>query len=64
MPIYRCKCKSCGFEKELILSRKERDLYKDTTRCPKCNKNEYSFVMGITSFKLKGGGWYKDGYSK
>jgi len=64
MPIYRCKCKNCNFENEVIMSMRDRSFTRDIRRCPKCNKEEFRFVLGRTSFSLKGKGWYKDGYSK
>lgn len=32
------------------------------TKCPKCGKIAKR-IISQTSFTLKGGGWYKDGYS-
>src|SRR3989338_7509457 len=57
MPIYEYHCEACGsFERLQKLS--------DTilTQCPKCHK-PVKKMMSQSSFQLKGGGWYKDGYS-
>ena len=31
--------------------------------CPDCGKNSAQRQVSMSSFHLKGGGWYKDGYS-
>ena len=35
---------------------------KPESKCPNCGK-EIKRIISQTSFALKGGGWYKDGYS-
>lgn len=58
MPIYEYRCKKCKTEKE------ELQGYDDPPpKCEKCEK-EMQKVISQTSFQLKGGGWYKDGYQK
>jgi len=42
---------------------KQKSLTKDVRQCPRCNKDEFRFVLGKSSFRLKGEGWYKDGYT-
>ena len=32
--------------------------------CPECEKETMKRKIGLSSFQLKGGGWYKDGYTK
>ena len=32
--------------------------------CPECEKETMKRQVGLSSFQLKGGGWYKDGYTK
>ncbi len=64
MPLYKFKCQSCNFEKEELMSIKTKELLKDVLHCPKCLKETYMMVLGSFSFSLKGGGWYKDGYTK
>jgi len=46
------------------MSIKMKGLLKDVLHCPKCLKETYMMVLGSFSFSLKGGGWYKDGYTK
>ena len=61
MPIYEYGCKYCEHEFEIwqkITARQKR-------KCPECGrKNALNRLIGVTAFALKGGGWYKDGYSK
>ena len=61
MPIYLFECQSCGNEVEEILSFSESEKYLDTN-CEKCKSKSFKKKIGKTSFKLKGKGWYKDGY--
>ena len=63
MPFYEYKCPKCGHEIE------ELQGYDDPPpECEKCKEKKKSVKMkrliSKTSFILKGGGWYKDGYSK
>ena len=32
--------------------------------CPNCMSETFTSTFGLSSFFLKGGGWYKDGYAK
>jgi putative FmdB family regulatory protein len=58
MPLYDFKCTVC----EHIFE--QRQKYKDPNpACEECNSATEKLITG-TSFVLKGGGWYKDGYSK
>jgi putative FmdB family regulatory protein len=59
MPLYDCKCPGCGTKNEQLLKREE-----EPDRCPQCGKPMKREVAQLASFALKGGGWYKDGYSK
>ena len=62
MPIYTYKCSLCSFDDDYIKDIKDRDK-----KFP-CEQEGCSGVMmrdiDAPSFQLKGGGWYKDGYSK
>ena len=58
MPIYDFKCKSCEHTFEVL--QKYSD---DNPPCEECGKDTERLISK-TSFILKGGGWYKDGYSK
>jgi putative FmdB family regulatory protein len=62
MPIYSYKCQNCGHEVEEILSFSNSEKYLQTV-CPKCFTKSYKKRINTTSFKLKGKGWYKDGYN-
>lgn len=59
IPLYEYLCKKCNHKFE------KRQKMTDETipKCPKCNGNCRKLISG-TSFILKGGGWYSDGYSK
>ena len=50
-------------ETEIICSIKDRESYLNSD-CKVCGSNEHESIIGKTSFTLKGGGWYKDGYNK
>ncbi len=59
MPIYEYICNSCGYEFEEV--QKFSDPSYD--KCPSCGRITAKRKVSISSFHLKGGGWYKDGYS-
>jgi len=68
MPIYEYKCQKCGFSFEII--------QKIDEKAPNCNNIVVSGsaericdgtckkLISKSSFSLKGGGWYQDGYVK
>ena len=56
MPIYEYKCEVCTNIEEQI---QRHDV--DEIECPICN-NVARRIISLSSFELKGGGWYKDGY--
>lgn len=60
MPLYEYYCPSCNYQVDIIhkVSEKKQDI------CPSCKKLELKKKTSLTSFQLKGGGWYKDGYLK
>lgn len=61
MPIYRYRCGECAHEFEALQTMKEDPLQK----CPKClAEDTLEKCISITSFKLLGKGWFKDGYEK
>ena len=68
MPIYRYKCSSCVIEFEKIMSMRMAEATKkrltNEIECPICGCLDTTPLLPKTSFKLKGKGWYKDGYSK
>lgn len=57
MPIYEYICKQCGAHGEVIQKATDAPL----AICEKCGGEVYR-PISRTSFQLKGGGWYKDGY--
>lgn len=61
MPIYPYKCIKCEHLWDEFILRSDDEL---PERCPKCDSLEIKKTIGKTSHSLKGGGWYKDGYSK
>ncbi len=58
MPVYEYECKEC--EKVFEVQQKMAD--DPLTNCPDCD-GPISKLMSMSSFQLKGGGWYADGYS-
>ena len=64
MPIYSFKCINCDTEFEKIMSLSQKLDDKTTIPCPKCGSEENTPLISKTSFSLKGGGLYKDGYEK
>jgi putative FmdB family regulatory protein len=58
MPIYEYECLSCKEIVEKIQKFSEAPL----TSCPHC-AGELKKLVSSSSFHLKGGGWYADGYS-
>ena len=59
MPIYEYLCTSCGNQFEEVQKFSDPSL----DECPDCGKNSAERQVSISSFHLKGGGWFKDGYS-
>ncbi len=58
MPIYEYICEDC----EKLTEAMQRITESPLTVCPQCSGTLRKLVSN-TSFVLKGGGWYKDGYS-
>lgn len=63
MPIYEYECPKCKNTYENICSGKQNNSNK-VLFCSKCNK-EFNMkkVISLSSFKLEGRGWSKDGYA-
>ena len=59
MPIYEYLCASCGYQFEEVQKFNEPPL----EECPDCGKKSARRQISMSAFHLKGGGWYKDGYS-
>ena len=62
MPLYDFGCEECGHTEELLLS--SSGSSEIVLTCPKCGQETMRRQVGLSSFQLKGGGWYKDGYTK
>ena len=58
MPIYEYECKAC----ENVFEVQQRMTDDPLKFCPDC-KGEVKKLISASSFQLKGGGWYSDGYS-
>ncbi len=59
MPIYEYECEKCGTHAEYLQSMSEAPK----SVCEKCG-GKLVRVISPSGFILKGGGWYKDLYSK
>lgn len=59
MPIYEYECQDCGKQFEVFQGISEKPLKK----CQYCH-GKAKRLISQSSFALKGGGWYRDGYSK
>jgi len=58
MPIYEYQCESC----EQIIETMQGLADKPLSSCPSC-AGSLKKLISQSSFQLKGGGWYSDGYS-
>jgi len=58
MPIYEYQCEACHDVIEAQQSLSDKPL----TTCPSCT-GSLKKIISRSSFQLKGGGWYSDGYS-
>ncbi len=58
MPIYEYQCSDCDHKFEQI----QQISDPDPDECPTCGGGEVSRLVSQSSFKLKGGGWFDDGY--
>jgi len=57
MPIYEYECQKCNKVTEAWQSVSDEPL----TCCPDCH-GSLKKLISSSSFRLKGGGWYADGY--
>ena len=58
MPIYEYDCQHCGYNFEEVQKFSDPPV----ERCPECGNLAAKRKVSISSFHLKGGGWYNDGY--
>lgn len=59
MPIYEYACAKCESEFEA----EQRITDEPLKSCPRCRSRRVKRLISQTSFALKGGGWYADGYA-
>lgn len=55
MPIYEYQCQACGKMLEKLQKVSDAPL----VDCPHCQEPKLSKQISLSSFKLKGGGWYE-----
>jgi len=61
MPLFDYKCTECETVTEVLQGHGDEELI----QCPECDGTDsMERLISPSSFILKGGGWYKDGYSK
>ena len=60
MPLYTYQCYECMNVQEVMRSVKDRDK---SVACDRCMVSSER-IIDLAAFQLRGGGWYKDGYSK
>ncbi len=58
MPIYEYKCDNCGEQFEILRKVSERPL----TECISCHDGPVKKLMSVSSFVLKGAGFYVNDY--
>lgn len=58
MPVYEYECKAC----EKVFEVQQKMAEEPLSSCPDC-QGSVSKLMSMSSFQLKGGGWYADGYA-
>ncbi len=58
MPVYEYECPAC----EKVIEVQQRISDDPLSACPDCG-GEVKKLVSMSSFHLKGGGWYSDGYS-
>lgn len=59
MPIYEYECPNCQLRVEKLVISSERDV---RPTCPKCGQAKMDKVISLSSFQLKGKGWYATDY--
>ncbi len=58
MPVYEYECSGC----QKIFEVQQRIADAPVSICPECGGHVRKLIS-MSSFQLKGGGWYTDGYS-
>ena len=59
MPIYEYRCDSCGKQTEIL----QKSSDEPVEPCSEC-QGALSQIMSLSSFALKGTGWYTTDYKK
>ncbi len=59
MPVYEYICNNCNII-EIKQSIKDDPL----TQCPKCGSLDFKKIISISSFHLKGTGWFRSDYKE
>ena len=59
MPVYEYECQSCKEITETWQGISDEPL----STCPSCS-GPLKKIISVSSFALKGGGWYADGYNR
>ncbi len=60
LPIYEYECQNCGNFVEALQGFNEEPL----KTCDMCNEDTLKLLISLSSFHLKGNGWYKSDYAK
>ena len=60
MPLYDFGCEECGYIEEILVP--SSGSSEIVLTCPECEKEAMKRQVSLSSFKLEGEGWYKDGY--
>ena len=56
--IYEYECEECGCYSEFD----QKITDKPKKKCPECGKMKLKRLISRSSFRLVGGGWFRDGY--
>ena len=59
MPLYDFECSKCGHKFEQIVKPECAGMF-----CPLCKIGIAKKILTTCNFKLKGGGWARDGYTQ
>jgi putative FmdB family regulatory protein len=60
MPTYEYRCEACRHECEAHQRMSDAPLVK----CPACGKESLTKLISLSSFSLKGSGWYKTDFKR
>lgn len=60
MPIYEYECSKCNKIFEELQSFSDKDI----TKCPHCKGGKVKKLISLSSFQLKGDGWYSTDYAR